>query len=180
MHSDPAFSTWFRQGGMVLVLAMLFLLLLALVASMAMQTSALEFRMAANDQLREEALQRAEAVVEAIAEDAANFPLNSRVGDTICPVNCTIRREGMLLALNETPLAPVPHAISYHVERQVPLLGREILRGPEAGSFSAVAYQVARFEIRVMIDGADEGLGRVGIARGVAVPVAVDQGQVRR
>jgi len=52
-----------RNRGAVLLLAMVFMLMLAVIAGSVMQTGVLEFHMAGNDQFQEEAFQRAQAIV---------------------------------------------------------------------------------------------------------------------
>ena len=58
-----------RQRGAVLLLAMVFLLLMAIVAGTVMQTSVLEFFMAGNDLFRVEAFQQAQAITSEIGDD---------------------------------------------------------------------------------------------------------------
>ena len=57
-----------KNRGAVLFLAMIFLLLLAIISGTVIRTSILEFQMAGNDQFREEAFQRAEAIAANLSE----------------------------------------------------------------------------------------------------------------
>ena len=72
------------QRGAVLLIAMIFLLLLAIIAGTVTQTSILEFFMAGNAQFREEAFQEAQAVVTEISSDAGNFPVVGQIGYKLC------------------------------------------------------------------------------------------------
>ncbi|WIO73644.1 pilus assembly PilX N-terminal domain-containing protein [Porticoccaceae bacterium LTM1] len=75
-----------RQEGAVLIIAMIFLLLMALLATTVMQTSELEFKMAGNEQFREEAFQTAQAISTFVAvnEDTA-YDLIANEGDRATP-----------------------------------------------------------------------------------------------
>lgn len=164
-----------RDRGTVLLLAMVFLLLLSVLAATAMRSAVLAFQLAGNDQFREQALQQAQAVVAALAREPANFPLAGGVGYTLCAAgDAHAGCRGTLVAPPETVRAVPPGvALTYRVLRKGPLLlGRLPLRLPETEVSSSRAYQVALFEARAEVDGSAVRLGRAAVAQGLALLVA--------
>jgi hypothetical protein len=165
------------QRGFVLVVSLLVLLLLGIIATTAARTNQLQLHMAGNDEGRVAALQRALAVVDAVLDSPAAISLDSGVGHRSCMAGSpdqacddyTIeltpgaRPEAGRLELSVTRIAPAKSAM--------PLL-------EEALASSAVHYRVAKFEVRVVYDGAAAGIGRAALARGVLVrlPVSTQSG----
>lgn len=150
---------------------MVFLLLLALIAGTALRVSALEFRMAGNDQFREQALQQALGVARALAVNPAHFPLDLAVGDSLCG-------EGSACARPVLPAAPAGHAapsggaLDYRITRRGPPLAPvPDFRLPRARVSGASGWQAARFEVQVSIDGTGVGLGSARVVHGVALLV---------
>lgn len=162
-----------RQAGAVLVMAMVFLLLLALLASAASRTSTLEFRMAGNNQFREAALQRAEAVAAALAEDPGRFSLDLGVGDRACPRGLPDPAAACLQWF-EAPApaagaAPEGVSLDYYIERRGPrLLDSPPVRQGEEHASSARTFDIALFESVVVVDGDAVRLGRAAVAEGIA------------
>jgi hypothetical protein len=161
---------------MVLLLAMIFLLLLALLAGTAMRSATLALRLAGNDQFREQALQRAQAVVAAIAREPANFPLSIGVGQSLCPPD-NDDLTGCDYPLAELPdtvrVLPAGVALNYRVLRKGPLLlGRLPVRLSQAEVSSSRAYRAAVFEAQAVVDGNAARSGSAAVAQGVAVLVA--------
>ncbi|MEH6593003.1 MAG: PilX N-terminal domain-containing pilus assembly protein [Halioglobus sp.] len=163
-----------KSRGAVLLLAMIFLLLMAMVAATVLQASALEFRMAGNDQFREEAFQKAEGIAAAITELADNFPVSGGVGYTICLDNAsTAGCSADLVALGANVTAvPTGMTVGYTVERRGPkLLASLPFRQSQSATSSSRAYDVALFEASVEVDGGTVGLGSAQVAHGVAVVI---------
>lgn len=160
--------------GAVLLLAMLFLLLMAMVAGTVMQTSILEFRMAGNDQFREEAFQRAQGIASAISERHSNFPVVGDVGYTLCKDNSASTGCSADLVALDPDIVSVPAgvALEYQVERQGPAILEGLpFRLPEGSASSSVAYDAAVFETSVEVDGGTVGLGTAQVVQGVAVVI---------
>lgn len=154
--------------GAVLLVAMVFLLLLALVAGTVMQTSMLEFRMAGNDQFREEAFQQAQAVATSISRNIDNFPVSGDVGYTICNSGCDSN------TLNyDTTMVTNPSLVSGIVTREGPLILETFpVRLSESQASSSPSYDAAVFEVKVEYNGSGEGLGNAAVAQGIAVRIA--------
>ncbi len=163
------------QRGAVLLLSMIFLLLLAMVAGTTMHTSTLEFRMAGNDQFREEAFQQAEAVAAALSENTDNFPVAGGVGYTICKTGeadpaCDINT---LTVDSEIVDVAAGVTVDYRVERQGPVIMTSLpFRQSQSQASSSLAFNAALFEATVAVDGSAVRLGRAEIAQGVARLIA--------
>ncbi len=170
-----------RSQGVVLLLAMVFLLLLATLSGAAMQTSIAEFQMAANGQFREQAFQRAQAIASAISSDEANFPRVASVGTLFCKVgdsnaDCSETRFVALDSVLEA--APPGVAVLYRVERMGPsLLPSLPIRLPQTAVSSALAYNAAIYEAQVRVDGGGVNLGVAEVVQGIALLVASSTGE---
>jgi hypothetical protein len=165
--------------GAVLLLAMIFLLLLAMVAGTVMQNSILSFRMAGNDQFREEAFQKAQGIVSAISEDQDNFPVSGGVGYIICKDNTVTAGCSADFAPIDPDVVTLPAGVTidYQIERQGPLLLETIpFRLSQDSTSSSLAYDAAIFEAKVEVDGSAVGLGKAQVVQGVAIVIATTGG----
>jgi hypothetical protein len=164
-----------KNSGAVLILTMIFLLLLTIIAGTVMQTSQQEFQMAGNNQFREEASLRAQAIASEISSVADNFPVTGGVGYTVCDPNdpdadCNTEN---FLAAPGFAAAPEGVDVSYQVVRQGPLLLESLpFRQSESSVSSSPAFDAAIFEVSVEVDGSAARLGRAEVVQGVAVVVA--------
>jgi len=159
----------------VLILAMVFLLLLTLVATTVMQFSIQEFQMAGNQQFREQAFQQAQAIAEEIADDPNNFPVVGDVGYTVCLASDSDSDCNNENFLDEPGSATAPEgvAVSYQVVRQGPRFVETLpFRESESRASSASAFDAALFEVQVEVDGNAARLGSAEVVQGVAVRVA--------
>lgn len=157
-----------KSRGAILVVALLFLLLLALVAATVMQNSLFEVQMAGNDQFREEAFQRVEAITTAIAADIANFPVVGGVGYTICKTGAGAGCDLSTIALTSAVTdAPAGVQLNYTVVRLAPLYTeRPWVRRSERDVCGA-SCKYAYFETNASYAGGDLRLGNAAVARGV-------------
>ncbi len=165
----------------MLLLAMVFLLLLAILSVTAMQTSILEFQMAANSQFREQAFQRVQAIASAISSNETNFPVVAPVGSLFCKAgdsstNCSETRHIALDSALEA--VPAGVAVLYRVERIGPALLPSLpIRMPQAAVSSGLAYNAAIYETQVRVDGGGVNLGVAELAQGLALLVASSTGE---
>ncbi|MBT4519201.1 MAG: hypothetical protein HOC23_04280 [Halieaceae bacterium] len=161
-----------KCAGAVLLLAVIFAMLLAMIAGSVMQISMLEFRMAGNDQFLEQAFQRAHGIASAISEKAAYFPVTGGIGYTICnQVSADSNCDANIIALNPAiDTAEDGVSVNYRVERKGPFVMESLpFRLSQNAVTSSVAFDVALFETRVDVDGSDIGLGRASVAQGMAL-----------
>lgn len=164
-----------RLQGMALILVMVFLLLLTLLAGKAIRATTLAFRLAGNEQSREQAQQHAEAIIAELAADAANFPLSTHVGEVLCQPS-KAGAAGCSGVLGQSAVAaralPQGMAADYRVIRKTPeLLGRLPVRLDQSATSSSRSYRAAVFEVQAEVDGSGAQLGSATIAQGVAVLV---------
>ena len=159
------------NGGAVLLLALFFALLLAILAAGVIQTGVLELRMSGNKQFQEEAYQYAVAVATEIAQTPGNFPLDSQVGYTLCAVadeSPACSQDGHYLGELRSPV-PEDVALDYHVTRQGPLVVEDLPVRASQQEVSGNSRAVAIFEISVHVDGSDRRRGSARVAQGIAV-----------
>ena len=175
MKKHMQLSSVTGQAGAILLLAMMFLLLLAIVSASVTQTGILELKMAGNWQFQEEAYQRAQAIASALARDRNNFPVVGGVGYTLCPkgdnaMECNAKQ---FLNVPQGVLDVSPGVnLSYRVQRKGPLLQALPVRLSQQQVSSSSGFSAAVFEIAVTVDGAPARLGSSEIAVGVARRVA--------
>lgn len=164
-----------RHAGVVLILALVFLFLLTIIAGTVMQTSQQEFQMAGNNQFREEASLRAQAIASELSSDADNFPVVGDVGYTICDSADTDTACNTDTFLETPSFATVPTGVevNYQVVRQGPILLESLpFRQSESRVSSSPAFDAAIFEVQVEVDGSPVRLGRAEVVQGVAVVIA--------
>ena len=160
------------QEGAVLIIAMMFLLLLTIIATTGAETSTLQLQMAGNEQSRVEAQQRTLAILDAIMDDSDNTPVVGGVDYKICDLSstdgsCDLTEIELAAAVTTVPAGV---GLDYFVTRVGPL---EIDAPPmaEEQASSASAYKFARQEITASFDGSQARLGRSTIVQGVQVRI---------
>jgi len=168
-------------SGVIILLAMVFLLLLSILAGTSMQASILEFRMSGNQLFHEEAFQKAAALVSAISDNTNNFPVDLPEASAVCDVGNTSAYcvRGQVVAIpTSVGFANDEIELAYTVERMAPLIfpGLPLRTGQHAVS-SNLAFHAAIFEIHVEVDGRDLGLGHARVVQGIAKLVAAAPGK---
>ena len=161
--------------GVILLLALVFMLLLAIVAGTVMRTAILQLHMTGNDQFLEEAFHQAQAIATELSLDSANFSLAMDVGDSNCPAGTHgLGCDRYQLQIPASAGTSTGTEVNYRVTRQEPLLGRGFpLRESQETVSSSASDGAAIFEISVGIDGSGKRLGSAHIAQGIAVRVSV-------
>ena len=159
--------------GAVLLLAMVFLLMLAIVATSVVQTAMLQLHMAGNDQFAEEAFHQVQAIATEVSLHPDNFLLEGGVGFSNCPVNVQGPQcDRSLLAVPASAVVPVGVKLDYRVTRQDPLLWQGFpVREAQDTASSSSRFDAAHFEIDVRINGSERRLGNAHIVQGVALRV---------
>lgn len=164
-----------RSRGAVLIISLVFLLLLAMVATTVMQTSISETQMAGNSQFREEAFQRVQAIAMAIANDRDNFPTTGDVGYVLCNTVATGVAgcdETSITLDNDIVTYPTGVTLDYWVTREGPeILDSPPFRESESSTSSVTSYDAAVFEAHASYDGGAARLGRAEVAQGVAIKI---------
>lgn len=162
----------YRQDGATLIVALMFLLLITLLATTGAQTSTLQLQMAGNEQSRVEAQQRALAVLDAIIDDSNNVPVVGGIGYKICDAESTDNSCDLnqIVVDNAVTTLPAGVDLDYFVTRVGPLEQDAPTMSEEQVS-SASAYKVARQEVVAVVDGLEERLGAANIVQGVYVRI---------
>ena len=166
-------SQWASIRGAVLLLALVFMLMLSMIAATVMQSAIMQLHMAGNDQFLEEALYRAQGIATELSLEPDNFALVGAVGDTNCPqgqslTGCNTQQ----LQVPGSALALAGFALDYRVIRQDPLLWKGFpIRESEDLVSSSNSFDAALFEIDVQVNGSELGLGSAHIVQGIAVRV---------
>ena len=155
------------------MLALVFMLLLSMVAATVLQSAMLQLHMAGNDQFKEEALYRAQAIATELSMERDNFSLQDAVGGTACRQGdeappCD--RSSLLLPSSAQNLEG--YTLDIRITRQDPLLWRGFpVRESENNASSSRSFDAAIFEVDVHLNGSEAGLGSARIVQGVAVRV---------
>jgi len=175
-----SYEARFRSSGAILLLAMVFLVLLALLGITSIQSSILEFRMAGNEMFKEDALQTVHGIADSIADDSTNFTASKGMGYTICKMGLLVGNcDSDIFVVEAFSRGKVADGttLSYQVQRMEPLLLDSLpLRELQHRVSSSLAFDVAIFEIRVEIDSQEVGLGQAKIVQGVANLVSSSTG----
>ena len=176
MASSKQTTEVFRRGssrGAVVLLAMVFILLLSLVAATVLQSAIFQLHMAGNDQFLEEAIYRAQAIAAEVSLNPGSFSLAGGVGDTNCPEEDEApecHRNHLRLPSSANDLEEF--ALSLRVTRQDPLLLKGFpFRESEDAVSSSNSFDAAIFEIDVRLNGSGVRLGSARIVQGIAVRV---------
>lgn len=159
------------QQGAVLVIALIFLLLTGLISVSSMKTSIFETKMASNEQLKEEAFQTTQGVINAMTSDINNFVIAGDVGYKICKAGVS-GCDSTTITLNASTTTLTANNVEYHITRKAPLFAPIPFRASEENASSAKAYSAALFEVNAEYDGSQDRLGQAAIAQGVAIKVA--------
>ena len=158
-----------------MILAMIFLVLMAIVAGTVMKTSVQEFQMAGNAQFREEAFQRAQAITAEISTNRDNFPIFGTIGYTVCTATDTdpdCNGTNFIQAL-DSATAPTGVDLNYQVVRQGPLFIEGLpFRQAQGRASSAPAFDTAIFEVSANVNGDAARLGSAQVVQGIAIRVA--------
>ncbi len=157
-----------KQGGAILVIALMFLVAITLYTISSMRSSNIGLFMAQNEESRVTAEQAAQALADAIVASPASTPVVGTTGYTACTaseVNCT---------RNDLPVTdPVlAYAVANdHIRARVERTGSIFRPPPRVVETSIDKFSSASFRVITTYDRVDEGLGREQITEGVLVLV---------
>ncbi len=162
-----------NQKGAVLILALVLMMLTGLVATTVMRTSVTEVKMVTNSQFKEEAFQRVDSIVNAVAASKDNFVVAGNIGYQNCATgvsggSCNISTVNVPSSIASPPAGD----LTFHVTRKGPLVTSLPFREADTIASGANNFDVALFEVVAEFDGLDENLGHYEVWQGVAVKVA--------
>ena len=162
-----------REGGAILMLAMVFTAMLALLSASVLRVVVMELRMAGNEAARQASFQYAEAIVSAIVRREAFFPTDTLPGLVYCKSGDT-DSPCPELVFSETPGEPpgVYPGVSYSLSRPEPAaMARFPLRESENRASGSGHFSALLFDVSVEVMGTGHRGGAVRIVQGVAVRV---------
>ena len=165
-------SVTIRCKGAALLLAMVFLLLLTVLAGTSMQASIIAVQMSSNELFHEEAFQRALATIDGVGTELDNFSVEGEVGRRLCnSSDSEIYCDSQKTAKVDRRIVDFPEGVEilFEVERVAPLFLQSLpVRQTQQFVSSSLAYDAAIFEIHAKVDGYGRGFGSAEAVRGVA------------
>ena len=155
-----------------MIIALIFLLMISLVATTAAENNTLQLRMAGNDQLRASAQQRVMAILDAILDDTDNTPVIGGIGYKICDANATDTScDQTLITVGASIVsAPASTSTDYFVTRSGPLETDAPVMHESIAS-SASAFKVARYEVTASFQGDQARLGNSTVVQGITIKI---------
>lgn len=157
-----------RQGGAILVVALMFLVAITLYTISSMRSSNIGLFMAQNEESRVAAEQAAQALADAIVASPASTPVVGNTGYTAC----TAGESGC--NRNDLPVTdPVlASAIANdHMQARVERTGTIFRPPPRVVETSIDKFSSASFRVVTTFDRVEDGLGREQVTEGVLVLV---------
>jgi len=155
-----------RQGGAILVIALMFLIAITLFTISSMRSSNIGLFMAQNEESRVAAEQAAQALADAIVAAPASTPVVGVTGYTACtPGQTGCNRND--LPVNDPMLAN--EVASDHISARVERIGSVFRPPPRIVETSIDKFSSASFRVVTTFDRIDDGLGHEQITEGVLV-----------
>lgn len=135
------------QRGAALIVALLLLIVITVLSITAMRTSTMQLRMAVNHQERTQAVQTAQAAIDAALGNLANFPVAGGAGYALCTANWDLPGP----ACNQTTVtlpAVTPFTDSTVVNKvKITRPAPDLAPPPRGVGFSADKFGAAAFDI---------------------------------
>jgi hypothetical protein len=173
MKPSPHTHRITASHGTVLLLALVYTLMLAIIVTLVLQAAVLQLRMAGNDQFLEKAFQQVQAIVTELSLNPDNFTLEGGIGHTNCRAGLRdIQCDGNGLQAPASAVTYPGVELDYRITRQEPLLWKGFsLRESQDNASSSNNFDVAIYEIEARIDGREKHLGSAHIVQGIAMRV---------
>jgi hypothetical protein len=157
-----------RQGGAILVIALMFLVAITLFTISSMRSSNIGLFMAQNDESRIAAEQAAQALADAIVASPASTPVVGEPGYTACTAGETGCNRNDL-PVNDPELASA--VANDYIQARVERTGTIFRPPPRVVETSIDKFTSASFRVVTTYDRIDEGLGHEQVTEGVLVLV---------
>lgn len=155
-----------KQRGGSLLVTIIFMLLLGMMGMMGMQTSRLQLRMANNSEVKANAEQVAQALVDAVAANPAMTPVVGDVGYTLCtPGGSNCDDESLYMPAGDLDT----EVDDGHLTGSAVVTSPPNSPPPRGLGFSADKFAGSGFRVTSDYDRADDGLGRATITQGLLV-----------
>lgn len=161
-----------RQDGAVLLVALVVLGLMTLAASSAVRFSMAGMRAAVNEELRVDAFQNAQSLVDAVLAEPANLVVTMKLDETNCVPgiggcdwNSLRLTDADGVAVTSTQLEDSGSTVLLR------RIGPEVSTPPRNTGYSAVRFQAAHLEVYGEYDGTEGGWGRAELEEGIVAIV---------
>lgn len=155
-----------RQGGGVLLVSIIFLVVLGLLGLASMNTSRIALRMANNTEAQTSAYQAAQALADAVAAIPSMTPIIGNAGYTVCtPGVAPCNAETLFLPPGELAAAIGAGDLWGTAVMQDPTNNPP----PRGLGYSADKFTATSFEVDTTFDRAAEGLGTAEVTQGIIV-----------
>ena len=161
-------NSMIRQGGVILIVTMVFLVAISLLTVSSMQASNIGLFMAQNEESRIAAEQGAQALADAIFSDPSATPVIGGAGFTICTAGESGCDQFDLPVENAVLATAISNG---YMRARVQRMGPMTRPPPRAVESSIDKFSSAAFEVTTTFDRTDESLGRQQISEGVLVLV---------
>lgn len=171
-----------RQNGAALFTALMFLIIITMLSLAAMRSSVIELRMASNQELKNTAFQRAQAVVDATIGDSTNMPTLADVGATNCMASEPSAGDASVcdatgVDLDDNYLGTMTAYFDGSTENgevyaRVMRLGPLEKSAPRSIGTSAAVYSVATYQVDGVYDLSEIGQGKAQIREGLMLLIA--------
>ena len=160
-----------KQSGAVLFTALIFLVVMTVIALASIRSSTLELRMSLNEETRVNAFQRAQALSDAIVSSPGTTPVIGSAGYRICtasvPLSVVCDQRDLVI-----PDANVQGGVAAgHLSAVVERLGSDGRPPPRGIESSVDKFGVATFRVESTYDREAAGLGRSDLNEGIMVLV---------
>jgi len=157
-----------RQGGAILVVALMFLVAITLYTISSMRSSNIGLFMAQNEESRVAAEQAAQALADAIVASPASTPVVGNTGYTACTANETGCNRNDLPVTDPVLAGAVAND---HMQARVERTGTIFRPPPRVVETSIDKFSSASFRVVTTFDRVEDGLGREQVTEGVLVLV---------
>lgn len=157
-----------RQGGAILVVALMFLVAITLFTISSMRSSNIGLFMAQNEESRVAATQAAQALADAIVASPASTPVVGQTGYTACTAGETGCNRNDLPVTNAILASAIAND---HISARVERIGTTFRPPPRVVETSIDKFSSASFRVVTTYDRTDVGLGHEQVTEGVLVLV---------
>jgi Tfp pilus assembly protein PilX len=164
-HTAPV-QARHRQRGVALVIALILLVVTTVIALSSVRFTALDLRIALNEELRMEAVQTSQSMVEAVIANRANLVVFGTEGYTVCTRNLTDCNKNDL----RVPESMFGELLANNQAWARVKLLNDAGTPPRLSEQRAVSIRnlsAASFEVESSYDRSAEGLARANIAEGL-------------
>jgi len=166
--NDSYLSSRHKQGGAILVVALMFLVAITLFTISSMRSSNIGLFMAQNEESRVAATQAAQALADAIVASPASTPVVGKTGYTACTAGETGCNRNDLPVTNAILASAIAND---HISARVERIGTIFRPPPRVVETSIDKFSSASFRVVTTYDRTAEGLGHEQVTEGVLVLV---------